>query len=371
MGRLLLPRQLRYVGQQPRLVLNPFEPAIDVHYRVIPGRHHLVVLGLGGIPARPDVSLGALKDHQRVGIRPERFPLQIGARQVAFDAPEGTGPLAGLQDCGQVRGSEPVGALRHQGGERARTHQSMRLAHILDLELRRHVHGIAPCLLSARPRWDCERDNTSKRYSLPAARSAAIALATSSRTTVSIRLGRLRCSHWRITGSSRSASVCSSAPACWLSAAAGAAFDVASSADRLSDAPLALAAADCGGDSGSVGGAEAGSGSMEREASVGMGLGGCGSLVAPAMAAPGAAALVALSFTAPAIPSAGRRTRGSVRAVLLTRSTGLAMLAAAWSFDSGVSKSGGREARSVSGRESLMSSARAASAFAASRARAA
>ena len=137
--------------QQPVLILHHLQPPVGMHHRVVPGRHDLAVLRLGGIPAGPDVGFGTLKNHQRIGA-PCRTSSTAGwvapggIRSCPARRPR---PRLHLQHRRQMRGEKSLAALRDENRKRLRTHQRVRLGDVVDLEQCGHIHGVSLAVCAA------------------------------------------------------------------------------------------------------------------------------------------------------------------------------------------------------------------------------
>src|SRR5262245_34414779 len=76
---------LAHVAVQPVLVFHHFVTAIGMDDRIVPCRHYLPVQSLRRIPIGRDVTLGSLKDHQRLVAHSKILTVRIGAREMAFN----------------------------------------------------------------------------------------------------------------------------------------------------------------------------------------------------------------------------------------------------------------------------------------------
>ena len=108
---------------QPIGIVNETDTTVRMHDAVIPGRHDLAMLALGGIPRWCDVRLRSLKHRQHIGLVLDAFPECIGAGDMA--AQSAMFATVGIQHEGQVIGVEPLRAQRDESGERVMPDQRM------------------------------------------------------------------------------------------------------------------------------------------------------------------------------------------------------------------------------------------------------
>jgi len=83
---LVGPSEIFEMRQQPFRVLDRFEDAVHMDRNVVPGRHHLAVLALGGVPGRRNVGLRSLKP-----AAPPSCAAGSGARCWRISSPLATG----------------------------------------------------------------------------------------------------------------------------------------------------------------------------------------------------------------------------------------------------------------------------------------
>ena len=81
-------RKLLDERPQPRPVVDEPRRTMRVHDHIVPGWDNLARLGLGGVPARRDIGVRTLKDHQRLGVGCGLTPDRVGARDVAAQRSE-------------------------------------------------------------------------------------------------------------------------------------------------------------------------------------------------------------------------------------------------------------------------------------------
>src|SRR5262245_33560415 len=112
-----------------------------MHRRIVPGWYHFAVLSLRVIPARANVGLRPLEDHECVKLSCVCLPLRVGPCQMAFDQPQRTITTA-FQHGRQMRRGETVVALRYENGKGVCTHHRVHLCRVLDLEIARSIHGM-------------------------------------------------------------------------------------------------------------------------------------------------------------------------------------------------------------------------------------
>ncbi|MNP10022.1 hypothetical protein D3C76_1021550 [compost metagenome] len=113
-----------------------------MHGDVVPGRHHLAVLGLCRVPGGTDIGVRAGEDHQRFGAFGQVAPVRIGAGEVPVEGAELA--LAGLQQQRQVAGQQTLGAGTGEDGQAARLHLPMELGEVILAEGAGDVHGGSP-----------------------------------------------------------------------------------------------------------------------------------------------------------------------------------------------------------------------------------
>src|SRR5262245_52459609 len=135
---LLLSGQLAHVAVQPVLVFHHFGTAIGMDDRIVPCRHDLPVQSLRRIPIGRDVTLGSLKDHQRLVTLSKFLSVRIGAREMAFNDSVRSIPL---EHGWEVIGIETTGAARYERSKGPGAHQRVHLRDILDAIMIRLVHG--------------------------------------------------------------------------------------------------------------------------------------------------------------------------------------------------------------------------------------
>lgn len=129
--------------QQRGGFMDHFDGAVGVHSQVIPGGHHLGVVGLAGVVAGADISIGAWKDQQRFAATLQVLPLAIGACQMGIDGTEFA--FLWVDQHRQVRSQQAVLALADQHGQAGFKHVLVQAPEVVFLVGFAVVHTGVPC----------------------------------------------------------------------------------------------------------------------------------------------------------------------------------------------------------------------------------
>ncbi|OIQ63999.1 hypothetical protein GALL_544530 [mine drainage metagenome] len=145
--RLVPPGQPGYHVQQPDGIVEDLQRAISVDRGVVPGRHDLAVLLLGGVVRRRDVAVRPLEDRQSLHAVQRRARMGIGLRQMPVQRAKQAGVR--VQHQRSMTGDHPIRRHRHQRHEAARSDQIVQDFDAVFIEVGGNVHGSGLCCIVA------------------------------------------------------------------------------------------------------------------------------------------------------------------------------------------------------------------------------
>ncbi|MNE50822.1 hypothetical protein D3C80_1454170 [compost metagenome] len=116
-----------------------------MHGQVVPGRHHLWVIGFARVVAGADIGIGTGEHQQRFTALRQILPLVVGARQMGIDGAEFA--FGGIDQHRQVRRQQALLALADQNGQAGVEHVLVQAAEVVFLVGFAVVHARFPCAM--------------------------------------------------------------------------------------------------------------------------------------------------------------------------------------------------------------------------------
>src|SRR5690606_19980488 len=123
-------------------VLTDGDTSIGMHHHVIPSRHLLVELMLGGIPVRRNIGIGHPKDNQNLITVSYVLPHRVGTRHMRSQHTHFT--LLGIEFKRNMVGIQSTCAMRDQHSEGMVLDEVMQHVPARLFEMGRNVHISSP-----------------------------------------------------------------------------------------------------------------------------------------------------------------------------------------------------------------------------------